>query len=231
MRWPWHWRRERADWPAAVRTYAAGGPRVPAARTPWPALKFVVMDAETSGFRAELDRMLSLSVVTVQGDRIHLREMRSWLIFQADAVVNPATLVHGILPSETAGGQREQEVLGELLPCLENAVLVGHHVSFDAGMINRALRRQFGIKLRNAAIDTAVMAARLLEAFHRTGYANQKPPSLEEVCAQLEIDMLERHTAAGDTFTTAQVFLQLAGLMRRRQKREIELRDLPRVSY
>jgi hypothetical protein len=43
--------------------------------------------------------------------------------------------------------------------------------------------------------------------------------------------MVERHTAAGDAFTTAQVWLQLLGLQRERTRRDVELRDVPQVHY
>ncbi len=231
MRFPWFKPKSREEWPREVRDYEFNSRRRPDRKTPGKDLRILVLDAETSGFRQSIDRMLSLSAVPVSGDRIRLPKMRSWMIYQADIVVNPATLVHGILPSETARGQSEREVLIELLPLLHDAVLVGHHVSFDARMLSDSLERNFGIPLRNVAVDTAVLAMTLLEAFHKTGYANQRPPSLEEVCAHFGIAMLERHTAAGDTFTTAQLWLQLVGLLRQRLRREIELRDLLPVRY
>lgn len=231
MKFPWWKRGPRFEVPPELVAYEEATRRRPDRKTRCSDLRIVVLDAETSGFQAGIDRMLSLSVLPVLGSRIRVPAMRSWMIYQPDAAVNPATLVHGILPSETAAGRPEAEVLREVAPVLSGAVLVGHHISFDLRMLNAALERNFGMKLRNVAVDTAMMAMSQLEAFHRTGYANQRPPSLEEVCSQLEIDMVERHTAAGDAFTTAQVWLQLLGLQRERTRREVELRDVPQVHY
>ena len=50
---------------------------------------------------------------------------------------------------------------------------------------------------------------------------------MEEVCAQLNIPIADRHTAEGDVFTTAQIFLILRGRLNRRIKRPLLLRDFP----
>jgi DNA polymerase-3 subunit epsilon len=115
----------------------------------------------------------------------------------------------------------------ELLPLLHGAVVVGHHINFDAAMIDRALRRRFDVGLRNPLVDTANLAQVAIDAFAKTGYANQRPPTLDEVCSHLEIMTMERHTAAGDAFTTAELFLLLCARMRQQLKRPLLVDDLP----
>ncbi|MGH8021321.1 MAG: hypothetical protein ACREIA_24175 [Opitutaceae bacterium] len=80
--------------------------------------------------------------------------------------------------------------------------------------------------LRNPLVDTARLAMAELEAFRKTAYPGQRPPSLDEVCSSLGLPMHDRHTASGDTFTTAQVFLLLAARARRRLGRPLRLKDL-----
>lgn len=190
------------------------------------AVRFIVLDAETSGFDPQRDRMLSLATMRIEDLDLHISDMHSWLIYQADAGITEAVNVHGILPSETADGEAEAKVMEALLPILGNSPIVGHHIGFDAKMIDQACRRHFGIRCHNHLIDTAELAMRELDAFARTGYANQHPPTLEDLCSHLEIPMVDRHTAAGDTFTTAQVFLTLCARIQKRLKRELQLRDL-----
>ncbi len=196
-------------------------------RTPFGAVRFVALDAETTGFAIGKDRVLSLSILPLHNGRLRLVEMADWLVYQQQPAPNEATAIHGILPEETRHGTPEAEVVRSFLPLLEGAVLVGHHVRFDAAMLDEMMRRTWGLRMRNQMVDTAQMAMRELVAFHRTGYGNQRPPALDEVCAQLDLPMVERHTAAGDTFTTAELFLLLAGRMRRRLGREPLLQDLP----
>jgi DNA polymerase-3 subunit epsilon len=198
----------------------------PSLRTPIDRLRFVVLDAETSGFAIGTDHLLTLACVDVSEDQIRVSAFRSWLLRQDGIAVNAAVAVHGILPSESADGRPEKEVLAEFLPLVGGAVLVGHHVGFDAGMLDHALRRHFRTRLRNPLVDTGRLAMAELEAFRKTGYPGQRPPSLDEVCANLGLPMHDRHTASGDTFTTAQLFLLLAARARRRLGRPPRFHDL-----
>jgi len=210
-----------------AEAYRSGTPWRMRGRTPLDRARLVVLDTETTGFRIGQDRMLTLACVDVSGGQIHVNRLRSWLLFQPAACINDAVAVHGILPSESAEGSPEKEVLTELFPIITGAVLVGHHVSFDASVLDHALRIHFGTGLRNPMIDTARLAMAELEAFRRTAYPNQRPPSLDEVCMNLGMPMHDRHTAAGDAFTTAQLFLLLAARARRRLGRELKLSDFP----
>ena len=175
----------------------------------------------------DADRVLSLASIEVARREIRVATARSWLIYQSEAPVNEATKVHGILPSDTALGLPEKEVVAEFLALLGGHLVVGHHIKFDAGMLDRAMRRHFNVRMKSRILDTALLAMQELSAFHRTGYRNQRPPSLEDVCATLNIPMMERHTAAGDTFTTAVVFLTLCAKLRKRLGRPVRFEDLP----
>jgi DNA polymerase III subunit epsilon len=196
-------------------------------RTPWSDLTFVVLDAETTGFNVDQDRLLAIATVEVRRGCIEISRTANWLVRQPNAAVNAAVAVHGILPHDTAEGMPEVEVMTELLPRLTGAVIVGHHIGFDAAMIDQALRRHHGIRLRNPLIDTARLAMSGIDAFRKTGYANQRPPTLEELCAHTGLPVMARHTAAGDAFTTAQLFLLLCARLRRRLGRDLLAADLP----
>ncbi len=220
----WFFRRPRDPLAAAYRS--ATPRRVPARRA-WAEIDFVVLDAETSGFKVGHDRLLSLAVLPVRRGELVLGQVREWTVFQPAAALNAATAVHGILPAETAAGTPEREVLAELLPLLPGTVVVGHHIAFDAAMLDEALRRHFGTGLRNPLLDTATLAMQTVDAFARTAYPGQRPPALEELSAHCGIVPLDRHTAAGDTFTTAELFLLLSARLRSRLGRPLRAGDLP----
>jgi DNA polymerase-3 subunit epsilon len=222
----WPFRKKAVD--PVVEEYLAGRSRAkPGSRTPIDSLKLVVLDAETTGLVVDHDKILSLAAAEVEGGRMHLARMRSWLVYQSKACANDAVAVHGITPAETARGDPERQVIGEVMRLLSGAVLVGHHIGFDAAVIDVAMRKHFKTRLYNPMIDTALLAMGELEAFRRTGYANQRPPGLEELCAHCGIPMMERHTAEGDVFTTTELFLVLCARRRKRMGRPIEWRDMP----
>lgn len=187
----------------------------------------LVLDAETTGFNLATDHLLSLATIEIRNREIGIGSARQWLIYQPGAALNEAVEVHGIMPSETAEGNPESEVIREFLPVAADRILIGHHIRFDGAMLSGAMKRHLGIRLKNPVVDTAVLAMRELVAFRKSGYPNQRPPSLDEVCSQLGIEMIDRHTATGDAFTTAEVFLLLCARLRRRLKRPLQYRDLP----
>ena len=190
-------------------------------------VKWAVLDLETTGFNPNKDRILSVAATIVKGGQFNMETFQSWYVYQDLNTVNDATKIHGILPSQIEEGMPEKQMLETLIPLLAGTVIVGHHISFDAAMLNFAMERHFSVPLRNQTLDTAVFASREMEAFRRTGYANQHPPSMEDVCSQLNIPMAERHTADGDVFTTAQIFLILRGRLKVRLQRTLLLRDFP----
>jgi DNA polymerase-3 subunit epsilon len=212
--------------PPIVEEYLAGTPRRVPGKTPITDLLFVVLDCETTGFNSTQDRILSLAMAELRSGRLHIARSASWLLRQ-DRSVTQAVSVHGILPSDTAVGQPECDILIELLPRLQGAIIVGHHIGFDVAMLNAALKRHFHISLRNPVLDTARLAMSAVEAFARTGYPGQREPTLDEVCVQCGISPLDRHTAEGDTFTTATLFLALCARRQRQLGRPLRANDLP----
>ena len=192
----------------------------------WNDVTYIVLDAETTGFRPGQDRLLSIGLVPIREGQIDVAARRSWLVQQTDAPRNEAVKIHGISPAESADGMPEDQVLAELLEILTNTVIVGHHIGFDVSMLNAAFERHHATRLRNPLLDTATMATRHIDAFHKTGYVNQRPPSLEELCSHANLPIMGRHTASGDAFTTALIFLWFCSRFRIRHRRDLLAGDL-----
>jgi len=195
-------------------------------KTPIKDLAIVALDAETSGFDPIKDHLLSIGLLPIRDGRLEVAKRRNWLVQQTDTPNNEAVRIHGIAPGESADATPEAEVLAELLPELSGKIIVGHHIGFDARVIGAALQRHHGVKLRNRLLDTSNMAMRHIDAFHKTGYANQRPPSLDEVCLHAGLPVMGRHTASGDAFSTGQLFLWMCSRMRVRWGREPLAGDL-----
>ena len=215
----------RRKYPILFETYRL---RTPVnKKEPESSVRWAILDLETTGFNLHKDRILSAAIAIVENGQFNMQTFQSWYVYQNLKEVNEATKIHGILPSQIEEGIPEKQLLETLIPLLAGTVIVGHHISFDAAMLNIALERHFSVPLRNQIIDTAYFATKELEAFRKTGYISHRPPSMEDVCAQLNIPMAERHTADGDVFTTAQIFLILRGRLKRRLQRPLLLRDFP----
>jgi DNA polymerase-3 subunit epsilon len=218
-------RPKRSNQPAFIQKYREETNPWLARPTPLDSLRLVALDTECSGFDIQKDRLLSVSVIDIDWSTIQLNTSYEWLVYQSNMVANEATKIHGILPSDTLQGIPEKQMLEELLPRISGAVIVGHQIWFDALMLNSALRRNFGIGFRNSTIDVALLAMNELQPFRKSGYKNQRPPSMEDLCAHYGIPPHDRHTAEGDAYIAAELFLLLCGQVRRR-KEKINRRDL-----
>ncbi len=170
-------------------------------------VRFVVLDCETTGTDPERDRLISIGAVAVLEGEIRLEDSFEALMkieYNASSVT-----VHGITREEAADGMDEPDALRDFLEYLQDGVIVGHHIGHDLTALNRACRRHFDFELANRWLDTMDLA------LHLEGdgaFVNDEPFrsfTLDTLCDRFAIEPHDRHTAAGDAFITAQIFLKL----------------------
>lgn len=167
-----------------------------------PIENYVVFDTETTGLEPSKDVMLSIGAIKVTKNSIHVKETLELNIKQD--VFNAASVpIHGILKEGNLDKVVEAEAVIRFLGFIKDAVLVGHHVEFDIAMINQSLKRLGAGKLKNERMDTDAMYRKL------KGWQDEEHTSLDELCKVLKIPMNDRHTAVGDAYITAIVFLKL----------------------
>lgn len=197
------------DSAAILLRYDAAFARTWSGDTPVSRVRFVAFDTETTGLNPERDSLVSLGAVGAQGGEIRLDDT-----FEAVLKIkfnNAMVVLHGITREEARKGRNEKEALLDFLGYLGDAVIVGHHVGHDVAMLNAALERHFGKKLRNRALDTMELTLRL-ESLGILPAAPAKDYSLDALCARFGVEPHDRHTAHGDAFLTAQIFLKLLRL-------------------
>lgn len=168
--------------------------------------RFVVFDQETTGLDPDRDRIVSIGAIGVRSGEIVLEDVFEELL--RVSIATPAVLVHGILPGESRQGRDMTEAVPDFLEYIGTDVLVGHHVGFDHSILRVAAGR-VGRSVPNAAIDTMRMALALQEAGALTLEGGFE---LDMLCRHFGIIPHDRHTAPGDAFLTAQVFVRLQRL-------------------
>lgn len=173
-------------------------------------IRFAVLDCETSGTDPKRDSLISIGAVAVMAGEIILEDSFEALLkvaYNASAVT-----VHGITRDEASDGMDEDEALASFLYWLRDGVIVGHHIGFDVAMINLACQRHFNFELRNRLIDTMALTLHL----ERDGAFREEEKingfSLDALCSLFNVIPHDRHTAGGDAFITAQIFLKLLRL-------------------
>ncbi|MEM8893238.1 MAG: 3'-5' exonuclease [Bacteroidota bacterium] len=172
-------------------------------------LRFVVLDTETTGFDKD-KKILSIGAIALQGGRIAMQDSFEALLHQVDMANNAEAIsVHGITPTASSNGQVIETVLEDWVEYIGNAILVAHNAQYDIGMLNGMIQTQFDGKLKNKVLDTADLAIRLEKYGEDPSTIKRSEYTLDELCNRYNIEVHDRHTAAGDAFLTAKLLLLL----------------------
>ena len=178
---------------------------IPAMRTV-DRLQFIVLDTETTGLNPKEDYILSFGAVKLKGYTIQIQTAQE-MYLKAQALKNDAIKVHGIIPK---GDFTSLPNFAEkVLSYIGTDIIVGHHIGFDLAMIEKAMK-PFGLRnIQNPIIDTLDLAIRLEKGPNFDTQLARGEYSLDQLCTRYGIEVDDRHTAAGDAFLTAQLFLKL----------------------
>lgn len=182
--------------------------------------RFVVFDTETTGLDTINDRILSIGAVAVFNNTINVADSFEIYLkqneFKAESVE-----IHGILKEGNLKKISEKEAIEKFIKYLGNAVLVAHHTAFDIEMINAALKRMNLPKLKNKSIDTGILYKKL--AGKKDDHFN-----LDVLSNEFNIPKHDRHTASGDAYITALLFLKIISKLKK--ERTVHFSDLFRNS-
>ena len=182
--------------------------------------RFVVFDTETTGLDISKCKILSIGAIGIFNNTIDVAD--SFEIYLKQQEFKAETVeIHGILKEGKLKKLNEAEALENFINYLGSSVLVAHHTAFDIEMINTALKRNNLPKLKNKTIDTGILYKKL--EGKKDSHFN-----LDVLCKEFNIPKHDRHTAAGDAFITALLFLKIISKLKK--ERNLHYSDLFRVS-
>ncbi|MEW6273615.1 MAG: exonuclease domain-containing protein [Bacillota bacterium] len=180
-------------------------------------LRFVVMDLETTGFEyGNGDEIIAVGAVTVRNGQIRREEYFHQFVYPYRLVPGKVVNLTGIGREMLVGCPSFLGILPQFLEFIGTSVLVGHCVDFDLGFINSKIKKCCQAKIKNRALDTAVLARAL--------YPAEEDYSLDSLLALYAIEPAGRHSALGDALLTAQLFVNL--LARLKEQKVYTLEDL-----
>jgi DNA polymerase-3 subunit epsilon len=173
-------------------------------------VRFVVLDTETTGPDPRRARLITIGAVAVKAGQILLGD--SFEVMLKVAYNDSSVTVHGVTRDEAREGMDEPEALEEFVDYLRDGVIVGHHIGHDVAVLSHALERHFGCTLKNRSLDTMELTLNLEKDGAFPGQAAATDFSLDALCTLFGVAPHDRHTAGGDAFITAQIFLRLLRL-------------------
>jgi DNA polymerase III subunit epsilon len=179
-------------------------------------LTFVVLDTETTGLQPDQgDQVVSIAGVRVRGGVARRGETFDALVNPRRGIPPASSRFHGITEARVATAPPLDVVLLAFLEFVESSVLVGHEVWFDLRFLDRECTR---LGLPSLSGSRPVLDSRLLSvAVHGHAPAHD----LDAVAARLGVTIVGRHSALGDALATAEVFVRLLALLRKRGVRTL----------
>jgi len=171
-------------------------------------LHYTVIDTETTGLNPSAgDEIIAIGAMRIVNERILKHEAFDCLVNPRHPISEAAVAIHGISNSQLKNKPVITEVLPRFHRFVEDTVIVGHNVAFDMRFFE-IKQAKTGLRFTNPVLDTLLLALVV--------HPNQEDNSLEAIATRFGVKVSGRHTAMGDTLTTAQVFLALIPLLAER---------------
>ncbi|RZU98849.1 3'-5' exonuclease [Spiribacter vilamensis] len=168
-------------------------------------LDYVVFDCETTGLApGQGDEIVSIGAVRIHEGRVMHGETFELLANPERSIPALATSIHGIRDEDVADAPPVEEAIRRFHAFAGDAVLVGFNIAFDMRFL-RLKQRRCGVRFDNPTLDALLLSILLHD---HTG-----EHTLEGVARRLGVGVGGRHTALGDSLTTAEILIQLFGLL------------------
>lgn len=168
-------------------------------------LSYTVFDTETTGLDpAGGDEIISIGAVRIVNGRLLQQESFERLLRPRRGVSPQSMAIHGISDAMLKDQPDSTEVLPLFHRYAEDSVLVAHNAAFDMRFL-RLQEEAAGIVFGQPVLDTLLLS--------QVVHPNQTEHSLEAIAARLGVTVVGRHTALGDAYVTAEVFLRMLALL------------------
>ena len=171
-----------------------------AAEAPWAELPIALIDLETTGRDASVDRVVEVGIAIARGGEIV--ERRNWLVNPGRPIPKEASDVHKITDDDVKDAPAFAAVAAEVAAALEGCLPAAYNAAFDKAFLTNELARA-GLPLRRDVewLDPLVWARELQQG--------EKSRALGEVAARLGIALDNAHRAIDDAEAALKVLLVL----------------------
>ena len=161
---------------------------------------YAIVDIETTGGSARLERITEIAVYVHDGKRI---------IDEYSTLINPErnipyfiTALTGISNEMVEDAPKFFEVAKKIVEITEGNIFVAHNARFDYSFIRQEFS-MLGYNFKRPLLDTVSLSRKLLPG--------HKSYSLGNLCRDLGIEIVGRHRASGDALATVRLMEILLG--------------------
>jgi DNA polymerase III subunit epsilon len=173
---------------------------------PWHELDIALLDVETTGRDASVDRVVELGIVVGRHGQVIARY--NWLIHPGMSIPAEVSAIHGITDDMVADKPRFEAVASEVAQALRGCIPAAYNALFDRAFL-------MGEFARAKADVTGVPAlAREVEwidplVWARDIQSDEKSRALGDVAARLGVKLEQAHRASDDAEAALRVMFAL----------------------
>jgi len=156
---------------------------------------YAIIDVETTGTSASYGKITEIAIVLHNGEA--LTETYTTLINPECNIPWNITRLTGITNDMVASAPKFYEVAKKIVELTAGRIFVAHNAQFDYSFVKEEFKR-LGYDFKRKTICTVKLGRKLLPG-HRSY-------SLGNICADLGIQITDRHRAIGDALATSKLF-------------------------
>jgi DNA polymerase III subunit epsilon len=156
---------------------------------------YAIIDIETTGGSARLEKITEIAVYQHDGERI--TDKLVTLINPERNIPYFITNLTGITNEMVENAPRFYEIARQLIEFTEGRIIVAHNARFDYSFIRQEFK-SLGYNFKRSVLDTVALSRKLFPGHRSYGLGN--------ICRELEITINDRHRASGDALATVKLF-------------------------
>ena len=167
---------------------------------------FAILDTETTGLRVSKgDKVVSVASIKISEFKIREDVILDELVNPQIKIPEQSTLIHNIKDEDVKDKPTLIEIEDKILKFIKKSVLVGHNIDFDIKFLKN--------NAKNTNLANRMKVIQPIDTIHLTAglFPDLKNYELTSLCEHFNIkaDDQVRHSALGDCWLTARLFLFL----------------------
>ncbi|UCH64375.1 MAG: GIY-YIG nuclease family protein [Ignavibacterium sp.] len=169
---------------------------------------YSVIDVETTGLSAKLNRVIEIGIVKVKN--LKIVDRFETLINPGTAIPNFITQFTGISNADVYDAPYFEDVLPEIKEFVDDSIISGHNFSFDSSFLKYEFMRNGSEPLYNEQLCTMKLARRM--------FPDLRSKSLSSITKHLKLRNKSAHRALSDAEVTARALIKMIKMLKKDSK-------------